>query len=414
MFSRLPPSVILPLFIGGLLLVGSAYLDIPVLRFPGELVANTIFGVGLSPDELRVKYWVGPLPILIVPGHDNDSWGTQFKGLKESDVNVALGYLLYDLLAKDPRFVPMINRAPDGEYALWFESYMKENKVAIEQFRTQSKVKTRYFAAQGLYDPRRLVHHNPAADNVSLSLYAINKWANDQNVPVVLHLHFNDYPRRRAGEAGEYSGFAIYVPETQLPNARASAALAETVAERLMRVVGPSNLPKEKGLTSSGVEGPIVPDQELIAVGSNGSRDGASLVIEYSYIYEPQLHDAEVRRLFMRELAHQTYLGLKTFFDSTALTREGVSATTLLPYEWPSKTFSDGMRGKDVFALQSALRIEGYYPPSGLSLASCPLSGVYGPCTTFAVKAFQNAKGLSSSGIIDESTLTLIKGVRGK
>ncbi|MBI4118227.1 MAG: peptidoglycan-binding protein [Parcubacteria group bacterium] len=394
------------LLLGGLLLAFGAYLDIPVLRVPGELVANTIFGVGLSPDELRARYWTGPLPILIVPGHDNASRGTQFRGLKEGDLNVTLGYLLYDVLAKDPRFVPMINRTPDGEYALWFASYMKENRVAIQEFRTQSKVKTRYFATQGLYDPRRLVHHNPAADNVSVALYAVNKWANDQDVPVVLHLHFNDYPRRKKTEVGEYSGFAIYVPEGQLPNAGVSTALAEMLAERLGRVVGPSNLPGEKG--------PIVPDQELIAVGSNGSRNGASAVIEYSYIYEPQLHDPEVRQLFLRELAHQTYLGLKAFFDPGVLAYAGVPPTTLLPYEWTSKTVVDGMRGKEVFALQSALRISGYYPPSGLSLASCPLSGNYGPCTTFAVKAFQQAWGLAPSGSADEATLEAIKGIGAK
>src|SRR3990167_5924103 len=42
--------------------------------------------------------------ILIVPGHDAEFSGTEFKGLKELELNLELGEKLYDLLKNDSSF----------------------------------------------------------------------------------------------------------------------------------------------------------------------------------------------------------------------------------------------------------------------------------------------------------------------
>ena len=57
----------------------------------------------------------------------------------------------------------------------------------------------------------------------------------------------------------------------------------------------------------------LIEDQELIAVGSNASRDGVSVLVEYGYIYEPPFRNEEAREAMFKELAYQTYIGIKKF-----------------------------------------------------------------------------------------------------
>lgn len=354
-----------------------------------SLVA-AVFRESITPDLLRAHYRAGTSRVLIVPGHDNRSWGTEFGGLREADLTLTLGYHLYNFFASDPAFAAYIMRAPDGNIAPWFLEFSAANADEISAFRTQSKLKTAYYKQVGELAERRVVRHNPAADNVSRTLYAVNKWANDNGADIVLHLHFNDYPRRRPWVAGEHTGFSIYIPEAQLPNARGSRMLAESVRVRLLRLFAPSTLPLEKDT--------IIEDQDLIAVGSNASRDGASLVIEYGYIYEPYLHDASVRSAVLREIAYQTYRAVKEALGGTGDVR-ALAETTLLPYRF-SRQLGRGARGEDVLALQAALRKEGFYPPPDSAASDCPVSGYFGGCTERAVRAFERAHGIpaSSSG----------------
>jgi len=131
--------------------------------------------------------------------------------------------------------------------------------------------------------------------------------ANENKIDIVIHIHFNDYPRRNQKQAGRYSGFAIYVPEPQFSNGRASKALADSVSSQLKKNFPVSNMPLEK----SGV----VEDQNLIATGANNSLDSAVLFIEYGYIYESQFVNPQTQLSAIKELTFQTHQGIKNFLD---------------------------------------------------------------------------------------------------
>lgn len=375
-----------------------------------RFLTASIFGTGDNPAELLERAREHEINILIVPGHDKESYNTEFRGSKEERLNNELGWNLFRYFRNDPVFNTSIVRDRDGNYAQWFIKYIDENRKAIEVFRNNARSHASQFRTEVLFTrPENAIYHNPASDKTSLYLYAINKIANERRVDIVLHIHFNDYPRRQKWLAGDYNGFAIYIPEEQLPNAEVSRAVADALKKRLIFVSPPSNLPKESA---------IVPTQQLIAVGSNGSRVGASLLIEYDYIYEPRLHDPTVRDNLLNEMAYQTYAGIKEFFElDTAMLKQ----STLLPHEW-STPLRTGDRGKDVLALQAALAAEGLYPPRGFFKNSCPVSGYYGTCTKAAVSGFQKKYsdkilallGLSfPTGIAGEATLSFLRSLYG-
>ena len=147
----------------------------------------------------------------------------------------------------------------------------------------------------------------------------------------------------------------------------------------------------------------IIPDQELIAVGAHASRRKVSLLIEYGYIYERQFKTEAVREAVLRELAYQTYLGVKDFFEIDTLSRE--EATTFLPRTF-SRPLERGMEGEmDVLSLQAALHREGFYPPQGKTLSDCPINGMFGACVESAVRAYQKNKKLPIVGKVGPQTI---------
>ena len=178
---------------------------------------SKIFEEKVTPENLLSRYDDGTVRILIVPGHDNFSVGAVYKNIKETDLNVELAYAIFDFFNSDDKFGAFITRGKNGDYNDWFVDYFDREEENIIVFRDYLKTITSFAKETDSFEERNEVYHNPTADNVSLKLYAINKLANDYNIDIVLHVHFNDYPRRRHGGQGEYSGFAIYVPESQLP-----------------------------------------------------------------------------------------------------------------------------------------------------------------------------------------------------
>ena len=156
--------------------------------------------------------------------------------------------------------------------------------------------------------PVSKVFHNTAPTDVALRLYGITKWANDNIVDVVIHIHFNDYADHRNGVSGTHYGFAIYVPVQQFKNSTTTKAVANAVFKRLDKHYYVSNLPGE----STG----IVDEPDLIAIGSNDTADAASMLIEYGYIYEPEFSTPAKRTATFKKMANDTYLGLLDFFTS--------------------------------------------------------------------------------------------------
>ena len=246
----------------------------------------------------------------------------------------------------------------------------------------------------GLIDATSGVEHNSAPSDVALMLYGINVWANNQGFDIILHIHFNDHDGRASDRPGKYSGFTLYTPEKQFSNSEGSNELAKKIFARLSTYFAVSNLPGESvGITE---------DQDLIAIGAFNTLDPASVLIEYGYIYESQFIDKEVRPLAIREIAFQTYSGIKDFFESGDVPNK----KSALEYIGWNKNFGKGdFSDHDVFSLQMFLSREGIYPPPGFSKNDCPISGSFGHCTEKSVIIFQKKHDISpASGFVGPKT----------
>jgi len=248
------------------------------------------------------------IKILLVPGHDLDSAGTVFKDLKEEELNRELTEDIYEILAGDQRFKTYTTRDFEtGEYTEEFVKYFTSSEAQIMKFRNKAKDSFNNLLNTGLiikYNPD--IKHNEATTDVAFKLYGINKWANDHDVDLALHIHFNDVPRKDKFLLGPYRGFAIYVPESQLSNASSSREVAEVLYEKIDRVSAQSNFPLE-------ADG-IIESQELIATGSYNSQEHPAVLVEYGYIYEPKYSIANRRYKSFPILAEATYDGLVKYF----------------------------------------------------------------------------------------------------
>ncbi|MFA6552727.1 MAG: N-acetylmuramoyl-L-alanine amidase [Candidatus Paceibacterota bacterium] len=380
-------------FVGIILFSGIVF---SIAHFPAtENIKNSaaIFFVdsktvdGLKNSYQKAGFGNPKMKILIVPGHDDSSWGTKYQGIKEADLNLEMAKYLASFLKNDQKFDVILAR-DDSDYNPLIENYFASQRKGIENFVINQKKSTKALIDTGYIEENSdNIIHNTAAPDVALRLYAINKWASENGVDVVIHAHFNDYPRRSMNVEGKYSGFVIYVPEDQLSNAKASQALAGSVYEKLSKFYAESDLKSEQG--------GIIKDQTLIAVGAKNTLDSAAILIEYGYIYESQFLDNALRPIVFKDMALKTYSGIESFFGGTAvgLNRFGSS---ILPYNFNSSIKKGAENDGRVLALQVALASEGVYPPVGKSKNDCPINGNYKNCTEKSLNAFQekyNIKG---------------------
>ena len=248
--------------------------------------------------------------VLIVPGHESSYGGAEYKNLKERDMNLELANDLADFMQTDSHYEIFQTRDDTG-WSSDFLTYFKNNWDAIVAWQKASKAETLYLSSTGVTTKATsVVVHNTAPKDVALRLYGITKWANENNVDITIHIHFNDDTEHRSNKPGKYSGFAIYVPDNQYGNSTTTRAIASAIFKRLAIENSVSNLPGE----SSG----IVNEQDLIAIGADNTANSASMLIEYGYIYEKQFSDPKTRSLALKNFAYQTYLGLQDFFNSVS------------------------------------------------------------------------------------------------
>ncbi|OHA27486.1 MAG: hypothetical protein A3C08_00660 [Candidatus Taylorbacteria bacterium RIFCSPHIGHO2_02_FULL_47_18] len=273
-------------------------------------VAGVFFTDSITEGELKEAYakaarGEGKVKILIVPGHDDDSWGTEYNGIREADLTMRVGEALAAQFAKNSAYEATLLRGRDG-YLSAFETYFAEHREVVRAEVVAKKKIMKDLLAAGSVERVEGVGHNKAALDVALRLYAINKWANENAFHLVLHLHFNDFGGRTARNMNQYGGFALYVPDGQYSNARASYAVAESLFSELSSLFTKSNLPKE--------DAGIVPDQSLIAIGAYNTLDAVSVLIEYAYIYEAPLRTPSGRKEAIQRFADATYRGVERFF----------------------------------------------------------------------------------------------------
>lgn len=334
-------------------------------------------------DEKSEKF-----KLLIVAGHDEYEFGTKFKGIKESEINLKLAENLADFFKNNDKFEVTLVRERDGYNPIFSDYFIREEDL-IKDFINKQKEKMSELARVGIVNNTGGVVHNSASAQTVLKLYGINKWANENNIDMVLHIHFNDdsiRDRKREAE-GKYSGFAVYVPEAQYSNAKASKDVAETVFNQLAKFYPVSDFLQEKN--------GIVEDQKLIAIGANNTLDSVGMLIEYGYIYESQFSSDKIRGFVIKDLAFQTYIGIVNFFETDKKLLFKYD-TFLLPYRW-EETLRRGVKNNEsVLALQSALVFEKLYPPEGFDKRECPITGNFGDCTFLALKNFQKKYGIDN------------------
>lgn len=246
-----------------------------------------------------------PVKILLVPGHDNEVWGAQYGNIKEADMNLVLATRIYNILKKDKRFEVWITRDSMG-YTKEFADYFSLHQQDILSFEKDSKKKLQNEIKSGTFVKKTEIKHNKASEDMVVRLYGINKWADDNKIDVVIHIHFNDYPRKNKWVVGKYKGFTIYVPDGQMANSKESTKFAKSIFSQLSQKYVPSDYKKElRGL---------VPDQNLIALGSNNTltEDVRSVLIEYGYIY--RFGNSIMRHQAYVSMANLTVAGITDYF----------------------------------------------------------------------------------------------------
>lgn len=246
-----------------------------------------------------------PIKILLIPGHDNEVWGAQYGHTKEADMNLRLATELFDILKKDKRFEVHLTRNKD-EYTKEFRDYFSLHQDEISAFKEKAKKEMQNKITSGAFIQKENAPHNKVSEDIAIRLYGFNKWANENKIDAMIHIHFNDYPRQNKWTLGKYKGFAIYIPEGQLSNSKESARLASNIFFQLKKKYVTSTYEKELG--------GLIPDQTLIALGSNDSLlpSVRSVLIEYGYIYRFQTK--KTREGAYKNMAKLTAAGIKNYF----------------------------------------------------------------------------------------------------
>ncbi|MBU0612220.1 N-acetylmuramoyl-L-alanine amidase [Patescibacteria group bacterium] len=267
------------------------------------LFLSLVFIFTLAPFSLACAS--EPIKILLVPGHDNEIWGAQYGNLKEADMNLRLATDIYNILKKDKRFNVFITRNKNG-YTKEFVDYFFTQRDNIVLFKENAKKKTQDEISNGTFIKKDGVQHISASEDTAIKLYGINKWAKEKNMDAVVHIHFNDYPRKTKWTMGKYKGFAIYMPDGHFLNAKESAQLAGNIFAQLSQKYITSTYGKE--------EGGLISDHELIALGANNtlSEGVRSVLIEYGYIY--RFWNDSMRYRSYKTMADLTVRGVKNYF----------------------------------------------------------------------------------------------------
>jgi N-acetylmuramoyl-L-alanine amidase len=184
-----------------------------------------------------------------------------------------------------------------------FEKYFADEKQNIIDWKNERQKESKALMADGKikYVPDMALHSNVTPE-VSVKLYGMNKWANENNIDLVVNLHFNDSIRPNMNFPGQFRGFTIFIPENQMKNSAASRLAAQDVFNELKKVEPPE-------LDN------LLEDQSLIALGASGTLNPPSMLIEYAYIYEKELLSETERGKTLDQMAQQTVLGIEDYFN---------------------------------------------------------------------------------------------------
>lgn len=298
-----------------------------LLAGPSHAIAATDgFDKGATAKELRDQYDDGKIRILIAAGHEPGYGGAVYQGVYEREIVSEIAAELANELEKNPNYEVIVTRNNakwNSSLSKYFDkeekkiqSFIKKQKKAFQKLVKKGDIETSSRSEQ--------VDHTNVTEDVALRLYGINKWANENDIDLVVNLHINDAPDHGPDTPSKYNGYAVYVPDSAYGNSKTSKELGRAIAERLSDLSEVSTLPGE----SRGV----IEDQELIAMGAYGTLNVPSVLVEYGYISEPRFTLPEYRRTVTKDAAYQTYLALQDFFGDPVSNPHSVAK---LPTAWP-------------------------------------------------------------------------------
>lgn len=382
------PTAFLTLLLAGALLLSSA----PQVHAKGFKTTVTASDIQEAYED--AKSGNDDFRILIVPGHEPNYGGAVFQGVYEREIVVEIANKLAADLRTDKNIEVIVARS-NTSWNKTIDKYFDKQMKKITSFVSKQKKEMAKKVKQKkvkLVAAGTQVDHATAPTDVALRLYGLNKWANENDIDLVVNVHVNDATDHGPNQPGANSGFAIYIPDKQYGNGPASRPVAAAIARELSAFTATSTLRIEN-------QG-VVEDQELIAIGSNNSLKVPTVLVEYGYITEERMLRPEVRDVLTSDFAYQTYRGLVRFLGETP---SGTYATEALPYTWTYAP-SLGSTGKDVYALQVALKILGFYPPTESTLVECSISGIMNECTQVALMAYQKSLGIQEDGALGPKT----------
>jgi N-acetylmuramoyl-L-alanine amidase len=272
--------------------------------------SSAFFSIGTSISDLLHKYSDTTknekIKILLIPGHEPDFGGTEYKNLIERDLNLILSEKIKIILEKNNRFEIISTRYSNG-WNTELQKYINDNNNSIQSWiKTMKDEMIKLINNGDVVKVNAKMGHATIPNNSAIFLYGINKWAGEKKVDIAINIHFNDNPKYKGKP--NYEGFVIYVPEKQYSNSSSSKLLAKDLFNEISKIQKPSTMPNENG--------GIVEDQELIALGRYNTSDSLSVIIEYAYIYETLMQNTTTRNNFLDKAASSTARAVNIFFES--------------------------------------------------------------------------------------------------
>jgi N-acetylmuramoyl-L-alanine amidase len=248
-----------------------------------------------------------PLRILIVPGHTDEHPGAVYNDTREVDLTYAFSEELFRMLKKDGRFYVEIAGLRTDDHNDFKEFYELNESQVVDFEMYQKAISEELKNVISEYDYQQAVIHNVAPRGIAAQLYGINVYAREHKFDLVLHIHFNDHPRKDMSIHGKYTGYAMYVPQPSFSNSNVSREIAFSIAEELSGLSATSTHPLE----ATGV----VEDSELIAIGAHNTARVPAILMEYGYVYEAVFQKDATRHAHMETLAEATRDGIVRFLE---------------------------------------------------------------------------------------------------
>ena len=281
------------------------------IRLPGE-TALAQLPETTSPVQtldFKVNIYEHKYTILIVPGHDISAGGAHFKTLFERDLVVDIATQIQEHLSSSTALKVILAR----NKVAWhqdLQDFFDNDKQSILDFKNQHQEADKELIKLGL---KRIIpdmaSHSTADGTTTVQLYGINKWSEENNVDLIIHIHLNDSGRKNTNVPGPYSGFSMFIPEKQMTNSSSSAMVAKMIYSELVKILKPEIAGKR--LTS------IYEDQSLIALGASGTLTQPSVLIEYGYIYDKMFTNEKLRTKNINDIAEKTSDAIIEYYNST-------------------------------------------------------------------------------------------------